>query len=414
MRNLNQPVIGSASWGSALNSNFSAIQNALSIIDHRTNLCRNSIQVMASPPTITYGSANAVSSLNGNAAYVYSYAVLTNGGTGSATINTTGPFRWSGATAIRAGASYPDYYYAMCDITRITALYAEMMYAIEFEFYGAAFEVGVKGLAGLNFQVFVDDQPIALAANIPGTGNIPVTGSHYRIKYTFANTSQYRIRIEAGVGCHIGGIDVASGADLMFPSWTGFMPKCIVLGDSWTQGSGTDTMMGPASWVFEMGRALLWNCWNSGAGSTGYLNNGGGGGNTTFRGRVENDVIDQAPDIVVVQGGYNDRASSPSAIQDEAELLYNDILTGLPNSLLFVVGIQSPGAPDGTATNINNALSAACVNVSPNIGFISILDAFKNLTGSTWFGGDNTHPTDLGYHWVGRYIAGRILPFLDV
>ena len=72
-----------------------------------------------------------------------------------------------------------------------------------------------------------------------------------------------------------------------------------------------------------------------GVGATGYLNPSTGG-KVKFRDRVQNDIINLNPDVVIVAGGINDHSAySAAAIQTEASLLFSTFETALPDVALI-------------------------------------------------------------------------------
>jgi len=108
-------------------------------------------------------------------------------------------------------------------------------------------------------------------------------------------------------------------------------PKTVIVGDSFSAGQGASAGMSyrgafPA-WMADF---LGWDdVIVSGIGGTGYLATNAGG-NTTYRQRVQHDVIDNSPDVVVFTGGYNDKASSYADIYTEACLLFKQVRDALP------------------------------------------------------------------------------------
>jgi lysophospholipase L1-like esterase len=153
-------------------------------------------------------------------------------------------------------------------------------------------------------------------------------------------------------------------------------PRCIVLGDSFTDGTGA---AGGAStnWVRRFASMMGWgDTWARGLGGTGYLNPGTGG-RVKFRDRVQADVIAYNPDVVVVEGGINDAGTyTAAAIGAEALALFQQIRSGLPNALLVVL---SPMWRNGVETfpsyllPVRDAIKAAAVQVSGSV-FLDVLE----------------------------------------
>lgn len=144
-------------------------------------------------------------------------------------------------------------------------------------------------------------------------------------------------------------------------------PKTVIVGDSFAAGQGTSAGMSflgafPA-WFADL---IGWDdVIVSGIGGTGYLATNGGVA-TTYRQRLQHDVIDNAPDVVVFTGGYNDRAQTGAAIYTEACLLFAQLRTALPSVKLIVMspfwykGCTSFKSATADIIPIRDALKSAC------------------------------------------------------
>jgi len=169
-------------------------------------------------------------------------------------------------------------------------------YAVEFYHYGTQVEFLFKGLAGQH-QILVDDELVqASPFSISNTGS-----QNYQL-ITFGAAAIRKIRF---VGHNIpwGGIYTGPSDAVWATERIG--PKVVVLGDSYTGGSNSagNTV---TSWVAHMAEILGWRDVESAfQGGTGYLNGSG-----PFSSRVANDVVANAPDIVIVAGGHNDEVHS--------------------------------------------------------------------------------------------------------
>ena len=150
------------------------------------------------------------------------------------------------------------------------------------------------------------------------------------------------------------------------------------------------------------------DAWPSGSGGTGYLNPGTSG-RKTFRGRVQTDVINHRPDLVIVAGGINDTASTPAAIGAEAGLLFDAILTGLPHVTLVVVGPFWPNeGPTAAVLALRDAIKAQAE--ARELLFIDPL-AQRWITAANkavFTGVDGTHPTVLGHKHLAQMLAANL------
>jgi len=232
-----------------------------------------------------------------------------------------------GTKWIRYGSTDPENTWArpanITDATHETGFKGG--YAIDFWFDGTELEIVTGG--HLEYvKLWVDDQPTTAAQ-----GWLISPDDTYYCKATFRSRAMRRIRVESNQG-RFGGVVTGPG-DSISPAPTG-RPRCVWVGDSFTDSVGADNGVIDGL-PRQTGHLLGWDVTPSGIGSTGYLNPGID--TTNFRDRVQNDVIDQNPDIVVVAGGINDRSYSASALQTEAETLFAEIKAGLPNVVLIVI-----------------------------------------------------------------------------
>jgi lysophospholipase L1-like esterase len=198
---------------------------------------------------------------------------------------------------------------------------------------GTYLEIRGKG-AGGKARVRVDGQLISAT---PTT--FTNDGSTYLLPLTFGARAVRRITVEADSSFAFGGVRT-NATDTIVPAPVA-SPRCIVLGDSFTDGTGATAQ--PTNWVRRFAEAMGWpDTWASGLGGTGYLNPGSGG-RVKFRDRVAADVIAYSPDVVIVAGGLNEVSGigaatyTASQLQAEAVALFAQIKAGLPNALLVVV-----------------------------------------------------------------------------
>jgi lysophospholipase L1-like esterase len=278
--------------------------------------------VMASPPTIgaiTTTSAAAITwSVNSQvAAGPIGYGNFTFRGCGN---------------IVSLGSGSPDNIFVKAKhLTDPVSTYAP--FNVDFLFDGTYLEIRGKG-AGGKARVRVDGQLISAT---PTT--FTNDGSTYLLPLTFGARAVRRITVEADSSFAFGGVRT-NATDTIVPAPVA-SPRCIVLGDSFTDGTGATAQ--PTNWVRRFAEAMGWaDTWASGLGGTGYLNPGSGG-RVKFRDRVAADVIAYSPDVVIVAGGLNEVSGigaatyTASQLQTEAAALFTQIKAGLPNALLVVV-----------------------------------------------------------------------------
>lgn len=286
-------------------------------------------QVMASPPATTLTTAHTIASPRFWAAVSYG--------------NPTTVFGGSSFTYLRAGnprvfgSVFPDYKYLQFGNIQYGPgdLRADG-YRVAFMHDGSELEIAIKGSAGY-IRVKIDDRYISLT---PTT--VPSNGSD--LYYYIPLGSSYLKRVDVEVyNSPFAGV-YTGPTDTIFPAPVRG-PRTLVLGDSFTEGSGSSagTLNG---WVYSFADSMNWDdVWASGVGGTGYL--AAPSPKFTFRQRVDTDVIAFNPEVVIIAGGINDSAADPTALYNEADALYKRIRQALPRVTLIVL---SPFWRGGRAT----------------------------------------------------------------
>lgn len=196
-------------------------------------------------------------------------------------------------------------------------------------------------------RLWVDHQ---LLQDVSVTGN---SGEFPRyVKFNFGSKQDRHVRLEQEIG-GLRGIRIPTGSTIrpVDPA-THPRPRCIVMGDSFTEGVGASFALN--AWAGRLAEKFGWDVWMSGSGGTGYLNPGVNG-RKKFRDRVQTDVIAHSPDIVIVAGGINDSTYTRQAMLDEASALFDQIHAGLPDATLVVIG---PWFPNSDPSSVQDARSA--------------------------------------------------------
>jgi lysophospholipase L1-like esterase len=301
-----------------------------------------------------------------------------------------------------------DEFYVSYGITG-WALY--LPYITEFETDAQDLEVLTLGTGG-QYRVRVNGQ----YADLEVAQGPPADGNFYWLNVGFPGRQRRAIALEV-LGIAFGGVAVGPDDHLYWPT-TPLGPRCIVLGDSYTEGL--------ICYAQRMGHILGWETWSSGAGGTGYICPGPSG-RVNFGDRVQTDVIAYHPDMVIVAGGLNDSGYPQSQIYDAALALYDTILTNLPSAKLVVVGPWWPsGIPSDDILATRDALQEAAgerslyfidpivaTNVEQtNAGWITGTGNVANPTGDgnadQHISADGVHPTDLGHQYLATKMAERL------
>jgi len=322
-------------------------------------------------------------------------------------ISPTNPvFRFSGAKVGVWGDSYPrDLFYMSAGIT---GLYAQLPFRAEFDTDAQELNIYTLGNGGV-YRLRINEEYVGL----PMAEGPQPNGNFYWLRLTFPTADRRAIRMESW-GQAFGGLAMSSADHVYRPSKS-LGPRCVVLGDSYAEGL--------LCFAQRLADLMGWEVWSSGVGGTGYLNPGPTG-RVKFRDRVQSDVINRNPDIVIIAGGLNDSSYLPASVQAEAQALYDTVSTNLPSTKLVVVGPWFPsGQPPQSILDVRDALQAAALSrhldfVDPlratnaqqfNAGWITGSGNIANPTGDgnadNYISEDGTHPTDLGHQYLATKLA---------
>jgi lysophospholipase L1-like esterase len=306
----------------------------------------NQRRVMASPPATTFTTSATIASPN-------SWRTVTYNGVNNVAANYF-TYNRSGSPVMQ-GTAFPDYLFVgFRPITSTGGGRVPSVAGVSFMHYGTAIELFMKGVTG-SFLVKVNDEYITLTAQA-----VPNDGAGYYYYINFASAALRRIEF-IGYNSLFGGVMTAA-TDSVYPAPVRG-PRTIIVGDSFTEGSGVSTS-NVNGFVQLFADAMGWDdVWGSGVGATGYL--AAPGGKLTFRQRVAADVYAYSPDVVIIAGGRNDTASTAAAVGAEAELLFADIRSNLPSALLIVTSPfwqAGPQTHDAGLIAMRDAIRTAATN----------------------------------------------------
>lgn len=323
---------------------------------------------MASPPTVgTLATTSVISS-------GVLVPPVSASGTGSGVLNDRIAYRGAGGIIV-AGSGFPGTQYIKT--TSLTTVPAGSPLCADIMTDAPVVEVKMNG-GGDKFRVRVDGElvsatPITLAND----------GSFYFQPLTFATRAFRRISVEMSQSQKFAGFQVGPNDTVEKPAMRG--PRTIVVGDSFTEGTGaTSSCMG---WVRVFGEAMGWDdVWASGVGATGYVNPATGG-KVKFRDRLTNDVVNQSPQVVVWAGGINDVGSySAATIGAEALACYQAVQAALPGVIQIVL---SPFWPAGVETYTSalldgrDAIKAAAATANTTAQPVYFVDLLEMPLGGT-------------------------------
>lgn len=221
------------------------------------------------------------------------------------------------------------------------------------------------------YRVIVDGQYVDATGLVPGASS----GGRY-FSYTFGARARHEFMVEtqlnqAFVGVYVSPTDkVHRAADPVL--------RTVALGDSWMVGTAA-THLADALDLF-CADCLGWDHhMQSGAASTGFVNNNGGGYN--FLDRVNNGdlALGGTPDIILMRASLNDKNQSGAAVTANCLAAFRSARAQFPNALLIQMGAYPvAGANGGTLSSTANeaAVKAAFdAAADPFAVFVPIINA---------------------------------------
>lgn len=285
--------------------------------------------IVAGNPTggtfsITIGGQTATVAPNATATTIQTaLAALSSVGAGNVTV----------AGGVTSGASVGNYLITLCGTAQ-----------------GQAITTSATGLTG-------GTSPSLVVQASPVVGMIQ-TGSLGFQKLTFPTSELRHFRFEA-VGIPWGGLTTTATGSVTPGHMQTKRPRVICCGDSYTEGAN-NVESALMHWPRWLGELMGWDdVWSSGSGGTGWMNPGSVGGRVKMRDRVQNDVINQGPDIVIYMMGHNDIVGyTAGQVQSEVTLTLQQVAAALPDCLQVVLGpILSNGVDGGVFSGANTVIA---------------------------------------------------------
>lgn len=289
---------------------------------------------------------------------------------------------------------------------------------------GGAFRVLVDGIPTSYYM----NTPVSPCNGVPLEWNLQLDGK------------PHRIAVEAANGAYFGGFVSPNGASDFVSPDIDLPAATVVMGDSFTEptilsytnpATGAVFAPGGIGWAQSACATLGLDCLVSGLGSTGY-SNPGTAGRVKFLDRVEADVCEQNPALVITAGGINDSGEPYLDTLESDALAYYEAVAACPSHPAQLV--LGPWGPNGSASQpqssdykadllINSAVAAAQAE-GIDIRFAASPLREMWVTGSRtnctqisltnnacWVtGADGTHPTQPGHDYLGARAAASLLP----
>lgn len=266
---------------------------------------------------------------------------------------------------------------------------------------GQVVQFMVKQMGGTAFRILVNGKYLSRT-------HVAVGGTAGQIAFITVDfgaplTSPADITFEGTSMSFYGVIHQAASTITKVP---GPEPRRILFAlDSYGGGSqlvtGLTSMVRTAGWLMGW-RAIL----NSSIGGSGWIN-GGNNSETPLSGRVQADVIDQAPDVVVIGLGHNDTTYTDDQVKAAVTSTVTAIRAGLPNAQIIVTGPLFSTPTPGRYASMQAAIFAGVAGI-PNVVTVDTAGNpwITNKNASKYVSTDNTHPVQLGADYFGfRYAA---------
>jgi lysophospholipase L1-like esterase len=309
--------------------------------------------VMATPPTTTLTTAHTIASPIKWLSSTTPGALF--GANGSGPLAEYFTYTRAGAPALLGTTFANNQYTTYSSVNYGGGYQTYNVGAWSFLHYGSAVEIWVLGNGG-TFLCKVNDQYITLTPTAtPNDGNL------YYFYIPFGSAAYRRVEF---IGSNIAfGAVFTAATDTIQPAPVRG-PRVIVVGDSFTEGTGATSQV--SGYVQVMCDALGWDdCWPSGVGSTGWLNNGLNP-KVKFGSRLSTDVYPFSPDIVIFAGGINDwTLFTPAQIQAEVTADIQAVQANVPGVTVVVLspfwkgGASTFGLSPNTLIGARDAIKAA-------------------------------------------------------
>ena len=188
--------------------------------------------------------------------------------------------------------------------------------------------------------------------------------------------------------------------------------ELFVWGDSYAAGDGADSPSN--SFAFRLGDLLGWPTQVNAMGGTGYIDPGDyAGSDRTYSARLALVPGTIDADLVVVEGGFNDRDRQISQVGPAATAFFQALRVKAPNARIVAVGAM---APDPTEPQLSAAVNAVIAQAARAQGVAFIDPVAENWitvdNAATYVALDGRHPSDAGHAYFASRLAADLQPLL--
>ncbi|MEY2854648.1 MAG: hypothetical protein RL030_1780 [Pseudomonadota bacterium] len=294
------------------------------------------LTAMASPPTITNLTSNALSAGQ-------FWASTNQDITSAKQVNSPAFSYFRGGYYDLLATGFPDYFYTYARTVTDGAANNSLVVQVSFVHTGSTCAIRYKGATG-HFFVKVNDEFVSLT---PVT--VPNDGLEYYYQIDFGSVGTRRIDFVA-YNSRFGGV-YGNLTDTIAPAQRRG-PRMVVLSDSFGEGSGATYSV--LSWISYLAEYLGWDdIVPSALGSTGMI--AVSAPKTNYIGRAVRDVAGLRPSVVWVQQSLNDAASTAAAVVAACQAL----VTALGTSYMYVFSSPSISAGAGFRSLVVTQQNAA-------------------------------------------------------
>lgn len=266
---------------------------------------------------------------------------------------------------------------------------------VEFDVYASSIDLQILAFTAI-LDVLVDGKYVSTASITNDA-----SGAAMIMTLTWPTKKKRNIKIY-GINFGFAGVYISKASRISAPNYAR-RPLVFVLGDSYTQGTGAQSLA--RAWCNTLGALMGWDVIQCGIGSTGWTSSSTNLPAT----RVSSDMQlrTHAPDRILCALGFNDNGGNMPLLQSQFVTAIDAIKAAFPAAVIQVIGPWTPLGETGALAVVKRRLIAACAGEGVAFGDISAIITAGN---SATFGlGDSVHPNDLGHRFIGQQIAG--VPF---
>lgn len=320
-------------------------------------------QVMETPPTVTVTTTLDASLTRGHPAAhdLSGSASVTSPGLGGAAFS-----YGRAALPIIGGSTYPGRTYVRMTSLNLGASTGANGHSVRVVHRGTRIAFVFVG-NGQKVVLKVDDEYVSLT---PYT--VPTGGAVQYVDVLFASAAARTIEVIQSTADRFGGAWIEATGGLSPASIRG--PRCIVAGDSYSEGTGADGGTTTNQWQV-MSDCLGWDdVWSAGLGGTGYLNNAST--KLSMRDQITQNVVPFAPSVVILSAGRNDTGSTYADLLAEVLYCIDLVRAQLPSAVLIIDqpgGYATPTKMTASFWTAHRAVkAAAALRGVPLIGVIEM------------------------------------------